>query len=139
MSSISEYVEGLGLDVGIVERHPLQVLLGQFRVSRLARLLAHGLDGVGAVLGLLCAGNGGEAGTQSTHVHGLSKHARHARVARARGRRHSRRLGPAKHFASGSPHYPKKDLREQRRSGGADWGRQKNSCKALFNRSEISW
>lgn len=59
MAGIGEEVEGLGLDVGVVERHPLEVLLGQLRVGGLTSLLAHGLDGFGAVFGLLGAGNRG--------------------------------------------------------------------------------
>jgi hypothetical protein len=59
VSSLGEEVEGLRLDVGVVERHPLEVLLGQLGIGGLTSLLAHGLDGIGAVFGLLGAGNRG--------------------------------------------------------------------------------
>jgi hypothetical protein len=59
VASICEQVEGLRFDIGVVERHPLQVLLGQLGVCRLTTLLAHRLDGVRAVFGFLGAGNRG--------------------------------------------------------------------------------
>lgn len=54
-------VEGLRLDVGVVEGLPLQVLLGQLGVGRVARILANRLDGFGAVDGLLGTGDRGQA------------------------------------------------------------------------------
>jgi hypothetical protein len=50
------HVEGLGLDTGRVHSRPFQVLLPQLGVRRLVGLLRHGLDGIGAIDGLLGAG-----------------------------------------------------------------------------------
>jgi len=59
VACVGEEVEGLRLDIGVVERDPLEVLLGQLGVGGLVALLTHGLDGVRAVFGLLGAGNRG--------------------------------------------------------------------------------
>ncbi|SRR6266480_2033668 len=50
------HVEGLGLDTGRVHGLPFQVLLAQLSVWRFVGLLRHGLDGVGAIDGLLGTG-----------------------------------------------------------------------------------
>ena len=50
------HVEGLGLDTGRVHGLPFQVLLTQLSVWRVVGLLRHGLDGVGAIDGLLGTG-----------------------------------------------------------------------------------
>ena len=65
MTGVGEEVEGLRLDIGVLERRPLQILLVQLAVGRFAGLLSHGLDGVWAVDGLLCAGNGRQPGRLS--------------------------------------------------------------------------
>ena len=53
-------VEGLRLDARRVRREPLEVGLCHLGEERIALILAHGLDGVGAVLGLLGAGDVGQ-------------------------------------------------------------------------------
>jgi hypothetical protein len=55
-SLIRMHVEGLGLDTGRVHSRPFQVLLPQLGVRRLVGLLRYGLDGIGAIDGLLGAG-----------------------------------------------------------------------------------
>lgn len=62
MAGIGEDVEGLGLDVGVVQRGPLEVLARQLGVDRLARLSADRLDGIRTVLGLLGAGDSSQTG-----------------------------------------------------------------------------
>jgi hypothetical protein len=59
VAGVGEEVESLRLDIGVVERGPLEMVLGQLRVGRLVALLAYGLDGIRAVFGLLGAGNRG--------------------------------------------------------------------------------
>lgn len=61
MACVGEEVKGLGLDVCVVERGPLEVLARQLGVGRLAGLCADGLDGVRAILGLLGAGDSGQS------------------------------------------------------------------------------
>ena len=60
VAGVGHEVEGLRLDIGVVDDLPLEVLLGQLGVGRVAGVLADGLDGLGAVLGLLRAGNDGK-------------------------------------------------------------------------------
>jgi len=59
VAGIREQIEGLGLDICVVKRHPLEVLLGQLGVGRLVALLSNRLNGLRAVFGLLGAGNRG--------------------------------------------------------------------------------
>lgn len=54
-------VEGLCLNVGIVQGLPFEVLLGQLGESRLAGVLSNRLDCLGTVDGLFCTGDGGQA------------------------------------------------------------------------------
>jgi hypothetical protein len=68
MTRLGEEVEGLRLDIGVIQRRPLQILLGQLAVGRFAGLLSHGLDGIRAVDGLLCAGNGRQTGRLSEAI-----------------------------------------------------------------------
>lgn len=62
MAAVGEYIEGLCLDARLVDGRPLQVVLGELRICRVALVLAHGLDGSRAILGLLGAGDIGQAG-----------------------------------------------------------------------------
>jgi hypothetical protein len=59
-SFIGEQVERLRLDVGVVQSGPFQILLGQLGVCRVACILSHGLNGLGAIHGLLGAGDSGQ-------------------------------------------------------------------------------
>lgn len=59
MAGVAEDVEGLCFDIGVIEGGPLEVILGQLSVGRLVALLAHGLDGLRTVFGLLGTGNRG--------------------------------------------------------------------------------
>jgi hypothetical protein len=59
-SLVSENVEGLRLDIGVIQSGPLQVLLGQLGVCRFASVLSNRLDGIRAILGLLGASNSGQ-------------------------------------------------------------------------------
>lgn len=61
MTGLGEKVECLRLDVGVVERGPFEVLLGQLGVRRVAGVLSNGVDGIRAILWLLGAGNSGQA------------------------------------------------------------------------------
>ena len=61
-------VEGLRLDVGVVESLPLEVLLGQLGVRRVACILANRLDGFRAVDGLLGTGDRGQPVNVSIHI-----------------------------------------------------------------------
>jgi hypothetical protein len=70
-------VEGLCLDIGVIEGLPLQVVLGQLGVGRVACILANRLDGFRAVDGLLGAGNRGQPVCLSGH--GYIFHAVYAR------------------------------------------------------------
>lgn len=74
MAGVGEDVEGLCLDVGVVQGYPFQVLLGQLGVGRVAGILANGVDGFRAILGLLGTGNGGQArhvlGCEPQQTHG---------------------------------------------------------------------
>lgn len=60
VAGVREEVEGLCLDVGVVESLPFQVLLGQLGKRRVACILSDRLDGFRAVNGLLGTGNGGQ-------------------------------------------------------------------------------
>ena len=57
VTGIGEEVESLRLNIGVVQDGPLEVLLGQFSVSRVARILANGLDSIWAVFRFLSTGN----------------------------------------------------------------------------------
>ena len=60
MAAVGVQVEGLGLDIGHIERLPLEVFLGQNGEGGVAGILSNGLDGFGAVLGLLGSGDVGQ-------------------------------------------------------------------------------
>lgn len=60
VASVRVEVEGLGLNVGVVECLPLQILLGQLGEGRVACVLSNRLDGLRAVDGLLGTGDGGQ-------------------------------------------------------------------------------
>lgn len=109
MARLGEEVESLGLDVGIVQGNPFEVFLGQFGVCGLAGLLAHGLDGLGTILGFLGTSDGGQAGLWSTKRPNMHTDACPVAVYCAEWQaRYSRRLCPIKHFAGRARHYPKK-------------------------------
>ena len=57
MASVRKEIEGLRLDIGVVQRLPFQVLLGQLGESRVACILSNRLDGLRAIDGLLSTGN----------------------------------------------------------------------------------
>lgn len=95
MASVGVEVESLRLDVGVVESLPLQVLLGQLGVRRVACILSDRLDSFRTVDRLLGSGNCGQSAMLSGHdSRALAVHARHGRVSRiTRGSRTSRRQG----------------------------------------------
>ncbi len=59
VASVRVEVESLGLDVGVIESLPFQVLFGQFGEGRVACILSDRMDGLGAIYGFLGTGNGG--------------------------------------------------------------------------------
>lgn len=74
-------VEGLCLDIGVVESLPFQVVLGQLGEGRVTCILANRLDGFRAVDGLLGSGNRGQPVWLSEHGHMLhTVYARHTPV-----------------------------------------------------------
>lgn len=52
----------LRLDAGLLDELPLQMLLLELRVGWIAGVLAHGVDGFGAILGFLGSGDIGQPG-----------------------------------------------------------------------------
>lgn len=60
VAAVSLEIERLRLDAGLVNELPLQVFLGELRVGGIAGILAHRVDGLRAVLGLLSTGDIGQ-------------------------------------------------------------------------------
>jgi len=66
---ITHRIEGLGLDIGVLEGAPPQILLGEFGITSSFGLLSDGLDGFGAVDRFLRAGNTGQTVGQRRDQH----------------------------------------------------------------------
>lgn len=60
VAAVGLEVKGLRLDARLLNELPLQVLFGELREGGVAGVLAHGVDGFRAVLGLLGTGDIGQ-------------------------------------------------------------------------------
>lgn len=79
-SGIREEVERLSFDTGRLHSLPLEVILLQFRIGGLLRLLCDRLDGGGSVDRLLGAGNVGQAWERPSAGEGTSEVAEYSRL-----------------------------------------------------------
>ena len=62
VTTVGLEVEGLRLDAGLLDEPPFQMVLGELRVGGVAGVFAHGVDGLGAILGFLGTGDIGQPG-----------------------------------------------------------------------------